>query len=99
MDEIFAWAKIALTLLSSEPHSCQTFVAKYIAKIQEELPNISYNHIHGCKNLNVCGLAIRTTELWTMFPWSSKISEPLYDKPSNVLFECKDIQAIVLKEE
>lgn len=63
MDEIFAWAKIALTLLSSEPHSCQTFVAKYIAKIQEELPNISYNHIHGCKNLNVCGLAIRTTEL------------------------------------
>lgn len=34
MDEIFAWAKSALTWLFSEPHSWQIFVAKYIPKIQ-----------------------------------------------------------------
>ena len=55
--KVFAWSdsQVALSWISSEPRRWLPFVANRVAKIQEAVPDLQWNHVPGVENPADCG--------------------------------------------
>jgi hypothetical protein len=99
----FAWtdSQVALSWIVSEPRRWLPFVANRVAKIQEAVPDVRWNHVPGVDNPADCGTRgllpseFLSCELWTQGPcFLRQSSEQLFDEQSSACFSFQDSQLI-----
>ncbi|KMQ83668.1 hypothetical protein RF55_19391, partial [Lasius niger] len=105
ISKCFAWSdsRVTLAWIASEPRRWLPFVANRVAKIQEAVPDIEWNHIPGADNPADCGTRgllpsqFLECKLWTQGPeFLLQFPDQRIERQSSQTFEFEELH---LKEQ